>query len=85
MATGVVGEFLDLKAETDADILAMQYGDFCGSFADDTELVADELNPPISHRSSHSSSYPMAGGPLSELTPYVNALVERGYRVPVAD
>ena len=85
MATGIVGEFLDLKAETDADVLAMQCGDFYEFFADDAELVADELNLPISHRSSHGSSYPMAGGPLSELTPYVNALVERGYRVAVAD
>ncbi|OYR52509.1 DNA mismatch repair protein MutS, partial [Halorubrum sp. E3] len=85
MATGIVGEFLDLKAETDADVLAMQCGDFYEFFADDAELVADELDLSISQKSSHGSSYPMAGVPLSELTPYVNALVERGYRVSVAD
>jgi len=80
MATGIV-----LKAETDADVLAMQCGDFYEFFADDAELVADELDLSISQKSSHGSSYPMAGVPLSELTPYVNALVERGYRVAVAD
>ena len=85
MATGIVGEFLDLKAETDADVLAMQCGDFYEFFADDAELVADELDLSISQKSSHGSSYPMAGVPLSELTPYVNALIERGYRVAVAD
>ena len=85
MATGIVGEFLDLKAETDAGVLAMQCGDFYEFFADDAELVADELDLSISQKSSHGSSYPMAGVPLSELTPYVNALVERGYRVAVAD
>jgi len=85
MATGIVGEFLDLKAETDADVLAMQCGDFYEFFADDAELVADELDLSVSQKSSHGSSYPMAGVPLSELTPYVNALVERGYRVAVAD
>ncbi|ELZ58020.1 MULTISPECIES: DNA mismatch repair protein MutS [Halorubrum] len=85
MPTGIVGEFLDLKAETDADVLAMQCGDFYEFFADDAELVADELDLSISQKSSHGSSYPMAGVPLSELTPYVNALVERGYRVAVAD
>ncbi|MGM0448493.1 MAG: DNA mismatch repair protein MutS [Methanobacteriota archaeon] len=85
MATGIVGEFLDLKAETDADVLAMQCGDFYEFFADDAELVADELDLTVSQKSSHGSSYPMAGVPLSELTPYVNALVERGYRVAVAD
>ncbi|WP_435075070.1 DNA mismatch repair protein MutS [Halorubrum sp. HHNYT27] len=85
MVTGIVGEFLDLKAETDADILAMQCGDFYEFFADDAELVADELDLTVSQKSSHGSSYPMAGVPLSELTPYVKALVERGYRVAVAD
>ncbi|MFC7325777.1 DNA mismatch repair protein MutS [Halorubrum rutilum] len=85
MPTGIVGEFLDLKAETDADVLAMQCGDFYEFFADDAELVADELDLSISQKSSHGSSHPMAGVPLSELTPYVKALVERGYRVAVAD
>jgi DNA mismatch repair protein MutS len=85
MPTGIVGEFLDLKAETDADILAMQCGDFYEFFADDAELVADELDLTVSQKSSHGSSYPMAGVPLTELTPYMKALVERGYRVAVAD
>jgi DNA mismatch repair protein MutS len=82
---GIVGEFLSLKGETDADLLAMQCGDFYEFFADDAETVADELDLRVSQKSSHGSSYPMAGVPLSELTPYLKALVERGYRVAVAD
>ncbi|GAA0519114.1 DNA mismatch repair protein MutS [Halorubrum aquaticum] len=85
MPTGIVGEFLELKEGTDADVLAMQCGDFYEFFADDAELVADELDLQVSQKSSHGSSYPMAGVPLSELTPYLKALVERGYRVAVAD
>ncbi len=84
-ATGIVGEFLSLKEGTDADILAMQCGDFYEFFADDAELVADELDLKVSQKSSHGSSYPMAGVPLDDLTPYLKALVERGYRVAVAD
>ncbi len=84
-ATGIVGEFLSLKEETDAEVLAMQCGDFYEFFADDAELVADELDLNISQKSSHGSSYPMAGVPLNDLTPYLTALVERGYRVAVAD
>ncbi|ODR79628.1 DNA mismatch repair protein MutS [Haladaptatus sp. W1] len=82
---GIVGEFLSLKAETDADVLTMQVGDFYEFFADDAELVGDVLDLNVSKKSSHGSSYPMAGVPLSELTPYVKGLVERGYRVAVAD
>ncbi|WP_435361134.1 DNA mismatch repair protein MutS [Haloarchaeobius sp. DFWS5] len=84
-ATGIVGEFLALKDETEADVLAMQCGDFYEFFADDAELVAAELDLKVSKKSSHGSSYPMAGVPLKELTPYLKALVERGYRVAVAD
>ena len=84
-ATGIVGEFLSLKEETDADILAMQCGDFYEFFDDDAELVADELDLKVSQKGSHGSSYPMAGVPLDDLTPYLSALVERGYRVAVAD
>jgi len=85
MADGIAGEFFDLKAGTDADLLAMQCGDFYEFFGDDAETVADELDLKVSQKSSHGSSYPMAGVPVDDLTPYLAALVERGYRVAVAD
>ena len=85
MSDGIVEQFLSLKAETDADLLTMQCGDFYEFFADDAETVADELDLKISQKSSHGSSYPMAGVPVDDLTPYLSALVERGYRVAVAD
>jgi len=85
MSQSIVEEFLALKDETEADLLLMQCGDFYEFFADDAEIVADELDLTVSQKSSHGSSYPMAGVPLSELTPYLTALVERGYRVAVAD
>ncbi|RXK46881.1 DNA mismatch repair protein MutS [Halorientalis pallida] len=84
-ATGIVGEFLALKEETEADLLAMQCGDFYEFFGEDAETVADELDLKVSQKSSHGSSYPMAGVPVDDLTPYLTALVERGYRVAVAD
>ncbi|WP_254765827.1 DNA mismatch repair protein MutS [Salinilacihabitans rarus] len=84
-ATGIVGEFLSLKAGTDADVLAMQCGDFYEFFGDDAELVGEELDLKVTSKSSQGQSYPMAGVPLDDLTPYLKALVERGYRVAVAD
>ena len=84
-ATGIVGEFLSLKAEADADLLAMQCGDFYEFFGEDAELVGEELDLAVTSKSSQGQSYPMAGVPLNDLTPYLKALVERGYRVAVAD
>nr|WP_266075531.1 DNA mismatch repair protein MutS [Haladaptatus caseinilyticus] len=82
---GIVGEFFSLKESSDADVLTMQVGDFYEFFADDAELVGDVLDLNVSQKSSHGSSYPMAGVPLSEITPYMKQLVERGYRVAIAD
>ena len=55
-ATGIVGEFLSLKEGTDADLLAMQCGDFYEFFAEDAETVSDELDLKVSQKSSHGSS-----------------------------
>jgi DNA mismatch repair protein MutS len=82
---GIVGEFVALRESADADVLAMQVGDFYEFFGPDAELVADELDLKLSEKSSGGESYPMAGVPVAELTPYLRALVERGHRVAVAD
>ena len=65
-ATGIVGEFFALAEETDADLLAMQCGDFYEFFDDDAETVAEELDLTVSQKSSHGSSYPMAGVPVDD-------------------
>ena len=85
MASGIVGEFFELKAAASADLLAMQMGDFYEFFGEDAELVGEELDLKVSERSSGGEPYAMAGVPVDDLTPYVKALVERGYRVAIAD
>ncbi|MFB6304125.1 MAG: DNA mismatch repair protein MutS [Haloferacaceae archaeon] len=85
MPDGIVGEFFALRSEADADVLAMQVGDFYEFFGPDAELVGDELDLKVSRKSSGGETYPMAGVPVDDLTPYLKALVERGYRVAVAD
>ncbi|UPW02168.1 DNA mismatch repair protein MutS [Halorussus gelatinilyticus] len=82
---GIVGEFFALKDETDADYLVMQVGDFYEFFGDDAEAVSDLLDLKVSQKSSHGSNYPMAGVPVDKLTPHLKQLVERGYRVAIAD
>ncbi|MFC4551406.1 MULTISPECIES: DNA mismatch repair protein MutS [Halorussus] len=82
---GIVGEFLSLKEETDADYLVMQVGDFYEFFGEDAEEVSEILDLNVSQKSSHGSSYPMAGVPVDKLTPHLKGLVERGYRVAIAD
>ncbi|MFO7927304.1 MAG: DNA mismatch repair protein MutS [Halobacteriota archaeon] len=85
MASGIVGDFFELKAESGADLLAMQMGDFYEFFGEDAELVGEELELKVSERTSGGDPYAMAGVPVDDLTPYVKALAERGYRIAVAD
>jgi DNA mismatch repair protein MutS len=82
---GIVGEYLALAEETGADLVAMQVGDFYEFFGDAARTVERELDLKISEKSSHGASYAMAGVPVDDLTPYLKQLVERGYRVAVAD
>lgn len=83
---GIVDEFFDLKESTDADLLAMQVGDFYEFFADDANIVSNELGLKVSEKSSHGSSYNMAGVPIKDLEQYVKTLVEnKGYTIAIAD
>ncbi|WP_254832695.1 DNA mismatch repair protein MutS [Haloglomus salinum] len=84
-ASGIVGEYVALRREAEADVLAMQMGDFYEFFGEDAELVGRELDLKVSQRSSGGENYSMAGVPVDDLAPYLKALVERGYRVAVAD
>ena len=84
-ASGIVGEYFELKRGTDADLLAMQMGDFYEFFGEDARVVGEELDLKVSQRSSGGENYSMAGVPVDDLPPYLKALVERGYRVAVAD
>jgi DNA mismatch repair protein MutS len=85
MASGIVGEYLALKGESDADLLAMQMGDFYEFFGEDAVTVGQELDLKVSERSAGGEPSEMAGVPVDDLEPYLTALVERGYRVAVAD
>lgn len=82
----IVDEFMELKEETDADLLAMQVGDFYEFFGEDARTASKELGLKVSEKSSHGSSYPMAGVPIKDLEGYVETLVdEKDYTVAVAD
>lgn len=85
VAGGIVGEYQQLASEMDADVLAMQVGDFYEFFGETAELVHEELDLKLSTKPSGGDRFSMAGVPISEIEGYTQALVERGYRVAIAD
>lgn len=83
--TGIVAEYKSLERQTDADLVAMQCGDFYEFFDEAAQTVHDVIELEIGSKSSNGTSYPMAGVPVDKITPYLQTLVEHGYRVAVAD
>ena len=81
---GIVAEYDALRAKTDADLLAMQVGDFFEFFGSDAKIVHDQLDLKLSEKPSGGEQHPMAGVPVSEIERYAQALVERGFRLAIA-
>ncbi len=84
-AEGIVAEYEALRRETDAELLAMQVGDFYEFFNSCAHRVNEELGLKLSEKRSGGDRHPMAGVPVDEIDRYANALVERGLRVAIAD
>ncbi len=81
---GIVAEYQAIRTDTEADLLAMQVGDFFEFFGADAEMVHEQLDLKLSTKPSGGDRFPMAGVPVSEIERYANALVERGFRVAIA-
>jgi DNA mismatch repair protein MutS len=85
-ATPIRRQYLDLKAKYADCILFFRLGDFYETFDSDAELVARELGVVLTSRPvAKDTRIPMAGVPHHAVDGYVARLIERGYRVAMAD
>lgn len=79
-------QYLDLKAQYPDYILFYRLGDFYETFDDDAETAARELDLVLTGRPiSRDERVPMAGVPHHAVDQYINRLVEKGYKVAVAE
>ncbi|MDQ4078575.1 MAG: DNA mismatch repair protein MutS, partial [Chloroflexota bacterium] len=74
-------QYLDLKAQHPDCILFFRLGDFYETFDEDAELCARELDLVLTKRHDN----PMAGVPYHSADSYIAQLVEKGYKVAVAE
>jgi DNA mismatch repair protein MutS len=85
-ATPMRRQYLELKRKYSDCILFFRLGDFYETFDSDAELVARELDVYLTSRPvSKDVRIPMAGVPHHAAENYFARLIERGYRVAVAD
>ncbi len=84
--TPIRRQYLQLKSQYPDSILFFRLGDFYETFDADAELVARELDLVLTSRPvGKGQRAPLAGVPYHAADSYIARLIERGYRVAVAE
>jgi len=84
--TPVRKQYLQIKAQHPDAILFFRLGDFYEAFDEDAETAARELDLVLTSRPvSKGTRIPMAGVPYHAIEGYIARLIEKGYRVAIAE
>jgi DNA mismatch repair protein MutS len=79
-------QYLDLKAQYPDAILFFRLGDFYETFDKDAEVASRELDLTLTSRPvAKNQRVPMAGVPHHAVENYVARLIEKGFRVAIAE
>lgn len=79
-------QYLELKEKNPACLLFFRLGDFYEMFFDDAELVSRELELTLTGRDCGlPERAPMCGVPFHAADSYIARLIEKGYRVAIAE
>jgi DNA mismatch repair protein MutS len=83
--TPMLGQYVDRCAEYEDALLLFQNGDFYQTYCDAAAEVARVCELTLTRREDSTGTYPMAGIPVENAATYVEALLDAGYRVAVAE
>lgn len=86
-ATPMIKQYLTLKQSLEEGVLLFyRLGDFYELFFDDAEIVSKELDLILTGRSAgNSKKAPMCGVPYHAAKSYMQRLVEKGYKIAIAE
>src|SRR5512136_1103244 len=84
--TPIRRQYLQLRSQYPDSILFFRLGDFYETFDADAELIARELDLVLTSRPvGKGQRVPLAGVPHHAVESYVARLIEKGYRVAIAE
>ena len=84
--TPVRKQYLQIKAQHPDAIVLFRLGDFYEAFDEDAEIAARELDLVLTSRPmAKNQRIPMAGVPYHAVEGYIARLIEKGYRVAIAE
>ena len=81
----MLSQYADLCAAHEDALVLFQVGDFYEAFCEAAEAVARVCEVTLTERSDSTGDYPMAGIPIDNAAPYLESLLDAGYRVAVGD
>lgn len=85
MSTPMLQQYKSLKKKYSDSILLFRLGDFFEAFEDDAKTISKVLGITLTGRGKGDSRIPMAGIPHHALKQYLPKLIERSYKVAIAD
>ncbi|MFC7325838.1 DNA mismatch repair protein MutS [Halorubrum rutilum] len=83
--TPMLSQYADLCAAHEDALVLFQVGDFYEAFCEAAAVVARVCEVTLTERSDSTGDYPMAGIPIDNAAPYLESLLDAGYRVAVGD
>ena len=83
--TPMLSQYADLCAAHEEALVLFQVGDFYEAFCEAAETVARVCEVTLTERSDSTGDYPMAGVPIENAAPYLESLLDAGYRVAIGD
>src|SRR5512143_2232023 len=84
--TPIRRQYLQIKNQYPDSILFFRLGDFYETFDADAELIARELDITLTSRPvGKGQRVPLAGVPYHAVEGYIARLIDRGYRVAIAE
>ncbi|MCD2201918.1 DNA mismatch repair protein MutS [Halobacterium sp. KA-6] len=83
--TPMMSQYFELTRRYEDALVLFQVGDFYELFCDAAEAAARICEITLTAREDSTGKYPMAGVPIDNAEPYIDDLLDAGYRVAVAD
>jgi DNA mismatch repair protein MutS len=82
----MMAQYLDLKSQTEGELLFYRMGDFFELFFEDAKKAAAVLDIALTSRGDHlGEPIPMCGVPAHSMDAYLARLIKAGLRVAIAD
>lgn len=82
----MMGQYMEIKDKYSEELLFFRLGDFYELFFEDGEIASRELELTLTGKNAGlSERIPMCGVPFHSVTPYIEKLIEKGYKIAICE